>query len=93
MKVKATQGQLTLMEDIVSKMKKDKEKATKQVKEMEAALQGLITKIRVRSKMFPAGCAGLVSAVGGVSCLASGFSGSAHSSTSCQLLVKVNLFG
>ena len=46
-KVKATQSQLTLMNDIVSKMKKDKDKAMKQVKETEAALQGLITKIRV----------------------------------------------
>lgn len=45
-KVKATQSQLTLMNDIVSKMKKDKDKAMKQVKETEAALQGLITKIR-----------------------------------------------
>ena len=35
------------MNDIVSKMKKDKDKAMKQVKETEAALQGLITKIRV----------------------------------------------
>ena len=45
-----TQGQLTLMHDIVSKMKKDKDKAMKQVKEMEAALEGLILKIRVRNK-------------------------------------------
>ena len=68
MKVKATQSQLTLMEDIVSKMKKDKEKATKQVKEMEAALQGLITKIRVCSKMFVAGSASPVCAVGSTVC-------------------------
>lgn len=45
-KVKATQSQLTLMNDIVSKMKKDKDKAGKQVKDMEAALQALIHKIR-----------------------------------------------
>ena len=45
--MKATQGQLTLMNDIVSKMKKDKDKAMKHVKEMEAALEGLIHKIRV----------------------------------------------
>ena len=59
MKVKATQSQLTMMEDIVSKMKKDKEKASKQVKETEAALQGLITKIRVsvmgENNAYPAG--------------------------------------
>ena len=48
--MKATQGQLTLMTDIVSKMKKDKDKATKQVKEMEAALQGLVQKIRVSNE-------------------------------------------
>ncbi|KAL4232927.1 Unconventional myosin-VI [Mactra antiquata] len=46
-KVKATQGQLTLMNDIVSKMKKDKEAATARVKEMETALNGLIQKIRM----------------------------------------------
>ncbi|WAR09213.1 MYO6-like protein [Mya arenaria] len=45
-KVKALQAQLTLMNDIVSHMKKDKEKATKQVREMETALEGLIKKIR-----------------------------------------------
>ena len=46
-KVRATQDQLVLMNDIVSHMKKDKEKATQQVKEMEAALAGLVQKIRV----------------------------------------------
>ena len=35
------------MTGIVSKMKKDKEKATKQVQEMETALTGLIQNIRV----------------------------------------------
>ncbi|XP_060551449.1 unconventional myosin-VI-like, partial [Ruditapes philippinarum] len=45
-KVKATMNQLTLMNDIVSKMKKDKESATAKVKEIESALTGLIQKIR-----------------------------------------------
>lgn len=40
-------GQLTLMNDIVSKMKKDKESATAKVKEVETALTGLMQKIRV----------------------------------------------
>lgn len=45
-KVKATMSQLTLMNDIVSKMKKDKESAAAKVKEIESALTGLIHKIR-----------------------------------------------
>ncbi|XP_053396881.1 unconventional myosin-VI-like isoform X2 [Mercenaria mercenaria] len=45
-KVKATMSQLTLMNDIVSKMKKDKESAASKVKEIETALTGLIHKIR-----------------------------------------------
>ena len=43
--------QLTLMNDIVSKMKKDKEAASAKVKDIESALTGLIQKIRVG---FPA---------------------------------------
>lgn len=45
-KVKATQGQLTLMNEIVTHLKKDKDKAAGKVKEMEAALDNLIKMIR-----------------------------------------------
>ncbi|XP_076466820.1 unconventional myosin-VI-like isoform X2 [Babylonia areolata] len=45
-KVKSLQAQLGMMSQIVGQMKKDKETATKQVKELEAALGGFIQKIR-----------------------------------------------
>ena len=47
-KVKSLQTQLGLMSQIVSQMKKDKESAAKQVKDIEAALTAYIHKIRVR---------------------------------------------
>lgn len=47
-KVKSLQGQLTLMGQIVSQLKKEKESATKQVKDLENAIEGLVQKIRVR---------------------------------------------
>ena len=47
-KVKSLQTQLGLMSQIVSQMKKDKESAAKQVKDIEAALTAFIQKIRVR---------------------------------------------
>ena len=45
--VKQSQGQLLRMEEIISQLKKEKEKATKQAKEIERALQDFIHKIRV----------------------------------------------
>ena len=46
--VKQSQGQLLRMEEIISQLKKEKEKATKQAKEIERALQDFIHKIRVQ---------------------------------------------
>ncbi|KAK7108574.1 unconventional myosin-VI-like isoform X2 [Littorina saxatilis] len=45
-KVRSLQTQLALMSQIVGQMKKDKESAVKQVKELEAALEGYVHKIR-----------------------------------------------
>ena len=39
------------MMEVVGKMKKDKDAATKQVKDMEAALDGLVKKIRVNTSI------------------------------------------
>ena len=48
--MKSLQAQLTMMSQIVSQLKKDKESSAKQVKDMEAALQGYIQKIRVKAE-------------------------------------------
>ncbi|XP_064618049.1 unconventional myosin-VI-like [Liolophura sinensis] len=51
-KVKSLQGQLTLMGQIVSQLKKEKESATKQVKDLENAIEGLVQKIRNEPMSF-----------------------------------------
>ena len=50
--VKTLQTQMNLMSQIVAEMKKDKETATKQVKELQAAFEGFIHKIRVSLTCF-----------------------------------------